>query len=119
MGFYHFMYSSYHINSKLYTNKRCWNQVCHTEDLWWVFNDDLNDIINDTWNQQELILRNQFISYWTNFAKKGNNPNNGNTKNLNVNWDAFNINNDTNTLLFDIGGNMKMVKIFDDHPCDF
>eukprot|EP01084_Bolivina_argentea_P163790 284882_1 len=113
--FYHFMYSSFNINSKLYSNQRCWSDVCHTEDLWWIFNDDLEHIIGQTWNDQELILKNQFLSYWTNFAAKGNNPN-SNLNNITIEWNAFNINNNTNTLLFDIANKMQMVQNYDNQP---
>ena len=119
--FYHFMYASQHLNQKLYPNERCWNNVCHTEELWWVHDDDLMDIINDTFNEQELKLKNQFILYWTNFAQIGKNVNINNSNSnkwIDINWNTF-TQNKQNTLLFDIGQNMKMVENFDSDPCDF
>ena len=78
------MYSSYHINSKLYGNKRCWTDVCHTEELWWVFDDDLNEIIGDTWNEQEYNINWGAMAPITTTAMNNilnNNNNNNNDKN--------------------------------------
>ena len=119
--FYHFNYSSFHINEKLYqSNNRCWYFPCHTAELWWVFNDDLQFLINDTWNSDELVLRNQFMSFWTNFAFGNNDPNVGNNTQFvqNVKWQRFTVN-ESNTMIFDIDDAIGTKQHVDDDPCDF
>eukprot|EP01084_Bolivina_argentea_P025943 48233_1 len=121
--FYHLNYAAANVNQyeTFPQHSLCWNYACHTSDLWFVFDPDLDNIGpgNITYNSSEILLLKQFESYWTNFAFEDNNPNIGpNTKYLSVNWTSYDVQT-KNGLIFDIGINMKVVSNIDDDPCDF
>lgn len=121
--FYHLNYVS-PFNSVIYKeNPLCWEHVCHTNELWYVFNDDLKDTFDNEidWSdsQSDKLLRDQIIGFWTNFGQTGN-PNQGdNVGYLNgVKWDTFDLMN-RNTMSLDSGKNMTTQINPDKDPCDF
>lgn len=64
----------------------CQNEICHGADLPYLWNPPIiKNYVNFT--AAEVVLSDQMIKYWTNFAKTGN-PNQGIP--LPVNWPAWN-----------------------------
>eukprot|EP01084_Bolivina_argentea_P163788 284880_1 len=109
-------------NPILYSNKPyCWDIPCHGAELWDVFYSPnaMKEILNITFTADETILAEQFVSYWTNFAKTPFNPNIKRNKNQNIiEWKPYNQT-DREILLFDIGNKYQLVQNYDLELCNF
>ena len=70
--YYHFNHVS-SFNKYVYPNNTpCWNHVCHTAELFYVFEPTLGEQVGTNsqagYTDQEKILSQQFQYYWANFA---------------------------------------------------
>jgi len=63
----------------------CWNKVCHGDELIYVFDSSVPSGVN--MSAPDLLLSQQIVTYWTNFAHNGN-TNLGAT--VSLQWPAFN-----------------------------
>ena len=76
--YYHFNHIS-SFNKYVYPNNTpCWNHVCHTAELFYVFDPTLGRQVgtnpNAGYTEQEKVLSEQFQWYWANFANTNGLP---------------------------------------------
>merc|ERR1719498_299602 len=75
--------------------KICWDEVCHAEELAFVFHPDASRL-NLTFTQDELVLSADMESYWGSFIRTGNPNAKGSTATV---WPEFNSNTQQTMLL--------------------
>jgi acetylcholinesterase/cholinesterase len=91
----------------------CWNAVCHASELPFVFHSAQD--AGYQYTPPELLLTNQMVTYWANFARSSD-PNNPQTSTGSITWPPYHLANSQN---IELAIPLSVQSFWKNSTCDF